>query len=267
MNMSSEWIDHIQTLRAEELERVLEHYGSWFRGKDLLEIGSGSGFQLKILSAICRSAVGLEIRDSWYTEHRIAEVREYDGKRIPFPNASFDIIFSSHVLQYLIYERELYGEMRRVLRPGGVAVHVVPTSIWRFWSSILHYPAKAQLMFRRFLPGASVGIGSESPRTTANSAWLRQVLVNVLFLHRHGAKGNWFTEHFIFHSRSWRRRLARFGWTVEGIDPLELWYSGHRMAGRRFTLQGRNKVARILGSSAITMLARPAQNPSAPIGG
>lgn len=260
--MSSEWIDHIQALRAEELERVLEHYGGWFRGKDLLELGSGSGFQLKILSSICRSAVGLDLPSSGYRGQRIAEVREYDGKSIPFPDASFDIIFSSHVLQYLIWEQELYREMRRVLRPEGVAVHVVPTSTWRLWSSILHYPAKAQLLLRKFLSGADADTRCGPPQTTAKSARLPQLLVNVLLLHRLGAKGNWLTEHFIFHSRSWRRRLARCGWRVEGIDPLELWYSGHRMLGRRFTLQGRSRVARILGSSAITILAKPEQNPA-----
>lgn len=260
--MSPGLIDYIHVLRAEELDRVLHHYGDWFRGKDLLEIGSGSGFQLKILSSICRSAVGLEILGSWYGEHRIAAIRGYDGKTIPFPDASFDVIFSSHVLQYLTCEQELYGEMRRVLRPGGVAVHVVPTSAWRFWSSILHYPAKAQLMLRKFLPGAAVGRGPESPRTAANPRRLSQLLANVLLLHRLGAKGNWFTEHFIFLSRSWRQRLARYGWTVARIDPLELWYSGHRMVGRPFTLKGRSRAARILGSSAITILARPGQNPA-----
>jgi len=264
---SPEWIDHIQTLRAEELERVLKHYGRWFRGKDLLELGSGSGFQLKLLFSICRSVAGLDIPTSGYREHRIAEVMEYDGKHIPFPDASFDIIFSSHVLQYLAPQHELYGEMHRVLRPGGVAVHVVPTALWRFWSSVLHYPAKAQLILRKLFPGSSAGAGSGSPRTPAKSGRLRRALVNTLLLHRHGVQGNWFTEHFIFHSRSWRRRLARYGWTVERIVPLELWYSGHGMIGRRFTVGGRSRVARILGSSAITILARPAHNSSAPCSG
>ncbi len=259
---SSEWIDHIQAIRAEELERVLQHYGYCFHEKDLLEIGSGSGFQLKILSSICRSSVGLEICDSWYREHRIAEVREYDGRSIPFPDASFDIIFSSHVLQYLTCERELYSEMRRVLRPGGIAVHVVPTSIWRFWSSVLHYPSRAQLVLRKFLSVASLGTGSEL-RTTTKSAWLLRLLVNMLLPHRLGAKGNWFTEHFIFHSSSWRRRLAGYGWIVERIDPLKLWCSGYRMIGGRLSMRGRDGVARILGSSSIVILARPVQNPAA----
>jgi SAM-dependent methyltransferase len=259
---SSEWIDHIHAIRAEELERVLQHYGYCFHEKDLLEVGSGTGFQLKILSSICRSSVGLEIRDSGYREHRIAEVREYDGRSIPFPDASFDIIFSSHVLQSLTCEQELYREMRRVLRPEGMAVHIVPTSIWRFWSSVLHYPAGAQLVLRKFLSGASHGTGS-GLRTTAKSAWFLRVLVNMLLLHRLGAKGNWFTEHFIFHPWSWRRRLAGYGWIVDRIDPLKLWCTGRRMIGGRLSMRGRDRVARILGSSSMVILARPAQNPAA----
>lgn len=264
---SSEWIDHIHAIRAEELERVLRHYGYCFHEKDLLEIGSGSGFQLKILSSICRSSAGLDIPSSGYREHRVADVRDYDGRSIPFPDASFDIIFSSHVLQSLTHERELYGEMQRVLRPGGIAVHVVPTSILRFWSSVFHYPAKAQLVLRKFLSRASPGTGSGSETTAKSSRRLLRVLVNMLFLHRLGTKGNWFTEHFIFHSRTWRRRLAGYGWMVERIDPLKLWCSGYRMVGGRLSMRGRDRLARTLGSSSMVILARPAQGPGASRGG
>jgi len=256
--MSPDWIDHVNADRAEELKRVLRNHKSCFEGKDLLEIGSGTGLQLKILSSICRSSFGLELPSSGYREHRIAEVREYDGKSIPFSDASFDIIFSSHVLQYLICERELYGEMRRVLRPGGVAVHVLPTSSWRVWSSLLHYPAKVQLLLMRYPRAvAAIRAGSEPRNKRHTPKWWGQVLLNILFLHRLGARGNWFTEHFIFRRRAWRRRLASYGWVVERIDPVGLWYSGHRMVGPSLSTERRSTLARILGSSAMMILARP----------
>lgn len=263
MPTSPDSIDYIHALRAEELERVLQAHGNHFYHKDVLEIGSGSGFQLKILSSVCRSAVGLETADSWYKQHRIAEIKEYDGRRIPFPDASFDTIFSSNLLQYISHERQLYDEMRRVLRPGGAAVHVVPTSVWRFWTSVLHYPAKARLLMRRLLPSPAVrAAAAEQPKEEVAAGRLGQVLANVLLLHRLGTRGNWFTEHFIFQSRAWRRTLQRYGWVVEKIIPMDLWYSGQFMAGPAFDFQKRTRLARILGSSAITILAKPEQNPS-----
>ena len=58
-------IDYIHALRGEELERILRAHTEYFPDKDVWEIDSGSGFQLKILSSVCRSAVSLETADSW----------------------------------------------------------------------------------------------------------------------------------------------------------------------------------------------------------
>src|SRR5262249_48603342 len=124
-NDATELINQIHAYRAAELERVLQEHACCFYQKELLESGSGSGFQLPILGSVCCSTVGVEICGSWYREHRIAQILEYDGRSIPFPDGSFDVIFSSHVLQFLTDEQPLYDEMRRVLRPGGVAIHVV----------------------------------------------------------------------------------------------------------------------------------------------
>src|SRR5262249_44453657 len=115
-------VAHIDATRKEELRRVLQGHSTLFAGKDLLEIGSGTGVQLKILSQACKSAAGIEISGSEYARHRVTDVREYDGRRIPFPDRSFDIVFSSHVLEHIKNEAEIHCEMRRVLRPGGAGV-------------------------------------------------------------------------------------------------------------------------------------------------
>jgi SAM-dependent methyltransferase len=49
-------------------------------------------------------------------------------KRLPFPDAGFDAVYSSHVLEHLAPEHgeALIGEMHRVLAPGGVVRVVVP---------------------------------------------------------------------------------------------------------------------------------------------
>lgn len=254
--MEPKWIDHINGVRAAELEWVLERHRRQFDGKDLLEIGSGSGVQLRILSSICRSSIGLEISGSWYRDHRIAAMLEFDGRKIPFPDASFDVIFSSHVLQYLSEEQGLYEEMRRVLRPSGIAIHVVPSITWKIWTSLFHYPAKALLLTRNGLAMPVGAMGSEQAERVA-SVWRPKRLINRVLLHRHGTRGNWFTEHFMFFSSGWRRTLARHGWVTELINPMGLWYTGHLLAGPALSLCNRKRLARFLGSSALTILARP----------
>jgi len=45
---------------------------------------------------------------------------------IQYPDASFDVIFCSHVLEHVPEDRKAMRELRRVLRPGGWALLEVP---------------------------------------------------------------------------------------------------------------------------------------------
>lgn len=49
-----------------------------------------------------------------------------DVQRLPFANAGFDFVMASHVLEYPADDRRAMAEIRRVLRPGGIAVLPVP---------------------------------------------------------------------------------------------------------------------------------------------
>lgn len=43
----------------------------------------------------------------------------YDGKRLPFPDASFDSVLTTEVLEHIFNPDEALAELARVLRPGG----------------------------------------------------------------------------------------------------------------------------------------------------
>jgi SAM-dependent methyltransferase len=247
-------VAHIDATRKEELQRVLDRQSNLFAGKDLLEIGSGTGVQLKRLANICRSAVGIEVADSFYTPHRVAEIQQYDGSNIPFPDRSFDIVFSSHVLEHIKDEETVHREMQRVLRAGGVGVHVVPTHTWRIWNSVVHYPALPGYVMERLRQhsnGQSPSVGAQS----AKRRWGVRVL-NLLTPPRHGEFGNRISEHWLFHPAFWRRRLEAFGWRVETIETLGLAYTGHSFFGPRVSMRTRARWSRIFGSSTILIVLR-----------
>ena len=69
-------LDYVNALRAEEIRRVLSRHRDLFENRDLLEIGSGAGAQLRLLAGVCRSAVGIEIRNSQYAPHRLVKMYE-----------------------------------------------------------------------------------------------------------------------------------------------------------------------------------------------
>lgn len=50
----------------------------------------------------------------------------FDIQTMPFEDASFDLVFASHVLVYARDDAKAIAEVRRVLRPGGIAIMPVP---------------------------------------------------------------------------------------------------------------------------------------------
>jgi hypothetical protein len=51
---------------------------------------------------------------------------QFDIQSIPYPDSSFDLVFASHVLEYVKNDRQAIQEIKRVLRPGGLAFLPVP---------------------------------------------------------------------------------------------------------------------------------------------
>ena len=63
------------------------------------------------------------------------DAHEIDGRRLPFADASFDVVVIVDLLEHVADDAALIAEIRRVLRPGGVLVanvpHLKPRSLLR----------------------------------------------------------------------------------------------------------------------------------------
>ncbi|MGH8926099.1 MAG: class I SAM-dependent methyltransferase [Acidimicrobiia bacterium] len=88
----------------------------------LLDLGSGTGVAAPIFGD--RIVVALDpVREMLSLSpirHRIAAV----GEALPFPDASFDSVFSAFVFRNLTSIDRTLAEVHRVMRPGGVAAVV-----------------------------------------------------------------------------------------------------------------------------------------------
>jgi SAM-dependent methyltransferase len=58
-------------------------------------------------------------------------VRNEDLTRLTFPDASFDLVLTSDVMEHLYDYRAAFAEITRVLKPGGVHIFSIPTD-WPF---------------------------------------------------------------------------------------------------------------------------------------
>jgi SAM-dependent methyltransferase len=103
-----------------------DELGSGYRG---LEIGAGTGyFSLNLLQAgvlaeaTCTDiSPGMVATLSSNARHLGLEVKaaRADAESLPFPDASFDLVFGHAVLHHLPDLERAFAELHRVLRPGG----------------------------------------------------------------------------------------------------------------------------------------------------
>jgi len=99
------------------------------RSMRILDVACGDGVGLKVFKELgFTSVVGVEFCHEKYElakQHGFPVV-EVDMHELPFPAATFDIVYSSHTLEHALDPVQVLAEFRRVLVPDGQLVLVVP---------------------------------------------------------------------------------------------------------------------------------------------
>jgi len=241
-------IMHLNTLRGAEVERVV----AWFApGARVLELGAGTGQQSRELAARGFTVEAIELPESNYAGDRLFPITDYDGRHIPFPDRSFDIVYSSNVLEHVPDLVQIHKEIRRVLRSDGRAVHVLPTHAWRFWTTISAFPTGVQCAATsssQLRPHWPPSI-AEARRLLGAGLQAGRHLGSAFCQRRHGERGNLLTETWLFLPELWRRNFTRNGFKVLRDEPMGLFYTGNMTFGARWSLAKRARLARVLGSA------------------
>ena len=91
------------------------------RGRDVLEVGCGTGLILERVAEVARSHIGIDLSDEMLAHARARglETRQASATELPFEDASFDVVYSFKVLSHVPDLRLALSEMARVTRPGG----------------------------------------------------------------------------------------------------------------------------------------------------
>jgi SAM-dependent methyltransferase len=177
-------------------------------------------------------------------------------------NHSVDVIFSSNVLEHVPHIEEFEAELLRVLKPGGVAIHVLPTTSWRLWTSvahpIYHVINQTQRLFQRTGSADAPRPEAEGDAVSVRaSEGLASKIRRGLFASRHGEFGTALTELYYFNQLRWRRHFSRTGWIVERALPNELFYTGYTLWSNRIRMDTREALAYFLGASCMIYVLRP----------
>jgi SAM-dependent methyltransferase len=104
---------------------VLADAYAWrLRAARVLDLGCGAGDSVDLFRSVDPrvSWVGADIEDSAEVAGRTrtdAEFVSFDGRRLPFEDSSFELVYCKQVLEHVEHPRELLAEVVRVLRSGG----------------------------------------------------------------------------------------------------------------------------------------------------
>ncbi|MDX2092396.1 MAG: class I SAM-dependent methyltransferase [Kofleriaceae bacterium] len=97
---------------------LVERYGA---GKDVLEVGCGTGLILGRTAKFARSAIGIDLSGGMLARaaERGLAVAQASATALPIATASVDVAYSYKVLAHIPDIQGAMREMARVVRPGG----------------------------------------------------------------------------------------------------------------------------------------------------
>lgn len=98
----------------------------------ILDYGCGEGDSVEAFRQLGFECFGCDIVLSDIVLNRPNTKVKLIGNdlKIPFANNSFDFVFSDQVLEHVQDHQSAFAEISRVLKPGGVSLHIFPAK-WR----------------------------------------------------------------------------------------------------------------------------------------
>ena len=127
--------------KAEKIAAILAAAGRPLEPADnVLDLGCGSGeiadHLCRYCNMSCADVTDQRIQGQDLPFHRV-------GEMLPFSDASFDIVLSNHVIEHTPHRDAHLREIRRILKPEGIAYLATPNRLWP-WEPharlpLLHY--------------------------------------------------------------------------------------------------------------------------------
>ncbi|MGE3507848.1 MAG: class I SAM-dependent methyltransferase [Vicinamibacterales bacterium] len=105
------------------------------RGKDVLDAGAGTGWFSRGLTQWGGHVTSLDVgTELMHQVRRKANSHRVVGSvlDLPFPDASFDLVLCTEVIEHTTDPRQAVAELSRIVRPSGILVVTVPNRAWHW---------------------------------------------------------------------------------------------------------------------------------------
>jgi SAM-dependent methyltransferase len=103
---------------------LADDYAHRLRAHRVMDLGCGTGDSVDLFRSVDPDVewVGVDVERSPEVSGRTradAEFVTFDGRKLPFDDASFELVYCKQVLEHVDHPRELIAEVARVVQPGG----------------------------------------------------------------------------------------------------------------------------------------------------
>lgn len=259
---SNAWLHKVRDIEMKYLISILNNFVNQEKIKNatILEIGSGDGYVIDKLAKLYPQYEfkGLEINSSAY-ENKSSKVIQYDGFNMDFLKEKYDLIFSFHVLEHI---EDLFGHTKQItqlLKPNALWVNVVPSSTWRFLTTINYYPSiiiNLTFLIRKFKKVKKLKNKKNKSKFSTN-------IFTYLLPQRHGEKGNFFTEIYYFSRLYWAKRIMYLcnlnSMTLVHCSKVPYLYCSRDLLRNLLTDRVRYFLSKLIGGSSIVFIVKNQQ--------
>lgn len=117
----------------------------------ILDVGTSTGTNLRLLNDMGFTRYrGLDPSPDairWCAEKGLGTVDQGTVAAIPFPDATFDLVLATDIVEHVDDDVAALAELRRVLKPGGTLLLTVPAfpSLWGLQDEVAHHKRRYRM--------------------------------------------------------------------------------------------------------------------------
>lgn len=115
--------------------RAYEEAAERSRGLRVLDLGCNNGYGTNLIASRAASVVGCDVSQSAVADARrrypAIDFHHIDGIALPFGDVAFDAVVSFQVIEHIVEAERYLREIRRILKPGGMALLSTPNAAIR----------------------------------------------------------------------------------------------------------------------------------------
>lgn len=215
----------------------------------ILELGCGIGYYSAFLSKISTEVIatdletidptthspGLQITRDFLTSLGIKNVTVLNAsaEELPFEDNTFDMVFSSHVLEHVPNMNKAILEIDRVLKPGGFNFCIVPTTTDRIYAFITFYVYLFKRViikiFKKLIPKKTEAATTQTIGGKSTTTPISYYSKHLPFPPPHGVLPSYLSEIKNWTLKSWRNNItngnkiklvSQYGLQLNPLFPL-----------------------------------------------